>query len=106
MTRMVGYSRWWLLGAFVPPILIKFTDLRNKDYAEIENFYKYVDERRKGEYLEKIYSNNISKSLNSSDNSLLIEFKDDLLKSNKTVYDITNDLDALYLKAAHQTLNK
>jgi hypothetical protein len=106
MVNVVKYSRYWYFGAFVPALLIKVTDLRYLNYTEIENFYKYVDERRKGEHLEKLNSNNVTKSLAGADNNLVLELKNDLLGTNKTVYDVTNDIDAIYLKAAGDLLHK
>jgi hypothetical protein len=106
MVNVARYSRWWYFGAFVPAILIKMTDFRNIDYTEIENFYKYVEARRKADYLEKLNSSHVTRALSGSDNNAIVELKDWLLSSNKTVYDVTADLDAMYLKAAADSLHK
>jgi Mg/Co/Ni transporter MgtE len=106
MVGAAGYARAWIFGAFVPPMLIKFTDWRFTDYTELENFYKYVDERRKGEYIEKLNSGNVNKALAGADNSAVVELKDELIRNNKTIYDVVNDLDAAYLKAATDLMHK
>jgi hypothetical protein len=106
MVRVVRYSRFWYFGAFAPAILMKITDSRLTDYSEIENFYKYVDERRRGEYLQKLNSASVSKAISTTDNSAVIELKDELSKHNKTVYDVTADLEAAYLNGARELLQK
>jgi hypothetical protein len=96
---ILKHSGTWMLGAFVPPALMKFTDYQFEPYGEIESFYKYVDEKRRAQHVFK-KNHEVTDTLKNYNPELFEKVKSDLEKSNKTVYDVVADLDEMYLKAA------
>lgn len=75
-------------------------DRRFVPYAELENFYKYLYERRKSNELYKSDGDNVSKQLAAVDNESFTRIKNELLRSNRTLYEVVQDLDEMYLKGA------
>jgi hypothetical protein len=97
------YSRWWYLNCLIPIALIGYMDKKFVPYGELENFYKFVYEKRKAEAEFKHEDKEVSSELSKLDKETYLKMKDELLSSNKTLYDVVQDLDEMYLKAAIQS---
>jgi hypothetical protein len=98
--RTLKLSRWWILGAFVPVLLLNHLDKKFVPYGELENFYKYVYERRKAEAIFKNDENKVEKELSRLNKDDYEKLKNVLIKSNRTLYEVSQDLDEMYLRAA------
>ena len=68
-------------------------------YTEIENLYKFVYERRKANSLYKSHHSAVQKELEGFDKGLYAQVEESLKKSNKTLYEASNGLNALYINA-------
>lgn len=80
-------------------------DLKNPPIGEIESFYKFVYERRKADNIFRNHFEDVQKSLgNENDKAILETIKEELKRSNSTVYESFNDLDVAYLRAAVSSL--
>lgn len=75
-------------------------DKRYVPFTEIENFYKFLYEKRKADVLYKINNGDILNQIESSDKSCFEKIKKELEKSNRTLYEVSQDLDEMYLRAA------
>lgn len=98
-------SRYWLIGSFVPYFLIKYMDQKYVPYTELENFYKYVNERRMAEALYKGDDNSIEKELSALDKETYESIKNELLRTNRTIWEVQSDLNRMYLHAAKSELS-
>lgn len=96
-------SRWWIGGAFVPVLMLSYLDKQFVPYGELENFYKFVYEKRKSEAMYKNDDHSIEKELEKLDKDDFDKLKNILVNSNRTLYEISHDLDEMYLKAAIQS---
>jgi hypothetical protein len=74
-------------------------------YTEIENFYKYVWEKRKAEAFYKIEKESIDKEFFHLDKEHFDNLKIELERSNRTIYEVSHDLDEMYLEAAINSSN-
>jgi hypothetical protein len=99
-SRLFKMSRYWYVVSFVPAALICYMDRKFVPYAEIENFYNYVYERRKAESLHKNYEKEIEGELSAFDQENYSKLKAELIKNNRTIYEVAQDLDEMYLQAA------
>ncbi len=61
--RTLKMSRWWVVGAFVPSMLLCYMDTKFVPYGEIESFYTFVNEKRKSEANYKMNASQIEKEL-------------------------------------------
>lgn len=103
---MFGLSNWWLLTFGVPYFLALKFDNKFVPYSEIENFYKYVYERRKAETYYKVHNKGLEEDLNKIDSNSYNQIKNELLKANSTLYEAVQDLDESYLLAAINSVDK
>jgi hypothetical protein len=99
-SRVLKMSRYWYIVAFVPAAMIYYMDKKFVPYAEIENFYNYVYERRKAENLYKSNEKEIEGELSAFDQENYSKLKAELIRSNRTIYEVAQDLDEMYLQAA------
>ena len=99
MVRIYKYSYLWMIGSFLPPVLIKVSDRNNVPFTEIENFYKYVDERRKAEFIFK-KNKEVTDNIKNYNPDIFERLKKDLEITNKTLWDVIADTDEMYLTAA------
>ncbi len=99
MVGVFRYSGLWMIGSFVPPFIIKLTDKNNVPFTEIENFYKYIDERRKAEFIYK-KNQEVTNDIKKYNPDIFEQVKKDLEITNKTVWDVIADTDEMYLAAA------
>ena len=81
-------------------LLLNHLDKKFVPYGEIEKFYKYVYERRKAETNCKNDDSQIEKELSKMDNNNYDMLKNLLVKSNRTLYEVSQDLDEMFLRAA------
>ena len=75
-------------------------DKRFVPYGEIENFYKYLYETRKSNVLYSVDKNDVSNQLAAVDKDCFEKIKSELVRSNRTLYEVVQDLDEIYLRAA------
>lgn len=99
-------SRYWILLSFLPASLIYYTDRKYVPYGELENFYNYVYERRKAEGLFKLNHKKFEDQFSQMDQELIKIIKSELLATNKTLYEVSHELDETYLQAAIKSQNQ
>ena len=93
-------SRWWYFVSLAPFVILTYMDRKFVPYGELESFYKYVYERRKAENLFKIHEKEIDSELVKMDKDNFYKLKDEMTRTNSTLYEVLQDLDELYLVAA------
>ena len=98
--NILRMSRWWYFVSLAPFVIFSYLDRKFVPYGEIESFYKYVYERRKAENLFKSHEKEIDSELLKLDKENFSRLKEELTKSNTTLYEASQDLDELYLIAA------
>lgn len=96
-TFYLQLTRVWLLASFLPVGLRKFYDYKFAPLEEIDNFYKYVIQRRNADYL---YQENkkITDEFSKAEHYRVIERE--LTRSNKSLLEAVSSLDRAYLDAA------
>jgi len=98
--KVLKLSRYWLIGSFVPLALITYMDAKYTPYTEVENLYKFIYERRKANNMYKKNHTAVTKELESLDKLMFTRVQDELIKSNKTIYEASNELNNSYLNSA------
>ena len=98
--RFLRLSRYWYFVSFAPALILSYSDKKFVPYGEIENFYNYVYERRKAESLFKNEGKAVDEELNLLDKKNYDQIKRELVRTNKTLYEVAQELDELYLQAA------
>ena len=93
-------SRYWYFVSFVPAMLVLYMDRKYAPYGELESFYNYLYERRKAEAQFKLAEKEIDGELAKLDKENYSKIKSELIQTNKTLYEVGQELDELYLQAA------
>lgn len=96
-TFYLQLTRVWLIAAFLPVGLRKYYDYKFAPIEEIDNFYKYVIQRRSA---NNLYNENkkVTDEFAKAENYKVIERE--LTRSNKTLLEAVASLDRAYLDAA------
>lgn len=105
ITRALKLPNWWMAASFIPSLIIHISDRHFPPYAELENFYKYVYERRKAETFYKDEKEQIENSLNKISSPELKSLKSELERTNRTLYEVVQNVDEIYLDAAINSAN-
>jgi hypothetical protein len=95
--RFLKLSRYWYFVSFAPALILAYSDRKFVPYAELENFYSYVYERRKA---ESLYKQGLDEEFAKLDKENYEKIKNELVRDNKTLYEVSQELDELYLQAA------
>ncbi len=98
--RLLKMSRYWYFASFLPAAMVCYMDRKFVPYGELENFYSYVYERRKAESQFKSHDKEVEAELAQLDKDNFAKLKSELIRSNKTVYEVAQEVDELYLQAA------
>jgi hypothetical protein len=104
-TRYLKMPNWWIAACFIPNLLLHYSDRRFVPYSEIENFYKYVYERRKAETYYKNEKEEVQNLLNQFNSIELNDLKNELERTNRTLYEVRQNIDEMYLGAAINKAN-
>ena len=96
---------WWIAACFIPSLILHYSDRHFVPYSEIENFYKYVYERRKAETCYKNEKEEVQNQLNQFNSNELNELKGELERTNRTLYEVGQNIDEMYLDAAINSAN-
>jgi len=105
LTRYLKLPNWWVAACFVPNFILYAADRHFVPFAELENFYKYVYERRKAETFYKTEKDEINKHLNQLNSCELNSLRSELERTNRTLYEVVQNLDEMYLDAALNNAN-
>lgn len=97
-------SNLWLYTGFIPLILLMIHDAKNVPYDEIENFYKYALEVKKTKVLYEAQKKTVTETLSQYDSKYYDSIKEDLSKSDKTLLEVVNSIDAELLNLAEKHL--
>jgi hypothetical protein len=98
--RFLKLSRYWYIVSFAPALIMCYSDKKFVPYGELENFYSYIYERRKAEALYKHEQKALDAELSKMDKENYEKIKNELVRDNKTLYEVSQELDELYLQAA------
>jgi hypothetical protein len=98
MVKIFQFSKFWYAGCFVPVTLLYILDRKSVPYSEFENFYKFVYEKRKANV---IYNKNHEQFENEvTDKETYEKLKKILINTNKTIYEVNQEINEAYLNAA------
>ncbi len=100
ISRALKLPNWWIAASFVPSLILHFSDRHFPPYAELENFYKYVYERRKAETFYKEEKEQMENQLKEFNSPELDNLKTELERTNRTLYEVVQNIDVMYLDAA------
>ena len=93
-------SRYWYVVSFAPFAIVSYMNTKYVPYGEIESFYNYLYEKRKADSQFKLSENEVDSALSSLDKATYSKVKNELIDSNKTLYEAVQELDEVYLQAA------
>lgn len=92
-------SRYWYAACLLPGMLVCYMDKKYFPNEEIENFYRYVLERRKAQDAFSMNGNDFENfSVKLKKNSK--DFLNQLNSSKKTMYDVFQEVDEALLNEA------
>jgi tRNA(Ile)-lysidine synthase TilS/MesJ len=91
-------SNVWIYTGFIPLALLYIHDMKNVPYDEIENFYKYSLEIKKTKAYYEVSKKTVNDELANIDKDFMEKIKEDLNKTNKTLFEVMSGLDNEMLK--------
>lgn len=100
ISRALKLPNWWIAASFLPSLILHFSDRHFPPYSELENFYKYVYERRKAESFYKTEKEQMENSWKEINTQELNDLKAELERTNRTLYEVVQNVDEMYLDAA------
>jgi hypothetical protein len=86
-------------------LILKVADRHFVPYSELENFYKYIYERRKAETFYSTEKAEMEKQLNQFNSDELNDLRTELERTNRTLYELVQNVDEMYLDAAINSAN-
>ncbi len=86
-------------------MILKVADRHFVPYSELENFYKYIYERRKAETFYSTEKAEMEKQLNQFNSDELNDLRTELERTNRTLYELVQNVDEMYLDAAINSAN-
>lgn len=109
MTGLVGkkcflMSNLWLYTCYIPLAMLFIHDKKNVPLDEIENFYKYALEVKKTKAFYESSRRAVAEALNNENSQYVESIKDDLNKSNTTLFEVVSGIDAELLKLAERNV--
>ena len=95
-------SNIWIYTCYIPLALLYIHDKKNVPLDEIENFYKYALEVRKTKAFYENSKQAVIEALAKENNQYVEAIREDLSKSNKTLFEVVSRIDSELLQLAEK----